>query len=62
MVVGTAVLALRPSVTAGGLVGTIDLLAVEPGHELDGVVEALLREAIRRRATKAAWHSRASSA
>jgi N-acetylglutamate synthase-like GNAT family acetyltransferase len=47
MVVGTAVLALRPSVSAGGLVGSIDLLAVEPGHELDGVVEALLGETIR---------------
>ena len=47
MVVGAAVLALRPSVSAGGLVGSIDLLAVEPGHELDGVVEALLGEVIR---------------
>ena len=47
MVVGVAVLALRPSVAAGGLVGSIDLLAVEPGHELDGVVEALLGETIR---------------
>jgi len=47
MVVGVAVLALRPSVAAGGLVGSIDLLAVEPGHELDGVVEALLSETIR---------------
>lgn len=47
MVVGAAVLALRPSVTAGGLLGAIDLLAVEPGHELDGVIEALLRELIR---------------
>ena len=32
---------------AGGLVGSIDLLAVEPGHELDGVIEALLGETIR---------------
>lgn len=47
MVVGVAVLALRPSVAAGGLVGSIDLLAVEPGHELDGVFEALLGETIR---------------
>jgi GNAT superfamily N-acetyltransferase len=47
MVVGVAVLALRPSVAAGGLVGTVDLLAVEPGNELDGVIEALLRELIR---------------
>jgi GNAT superfamily N-acetyltransferase len=47
MIVGAAVLALRPSVSAGGLLGAIDLLAVEPGHELDGVIEALLRELIR---------------
>lgn len=47
MVVGVAVLALRPSVAAGGLVGSIDLLAVEPGHELDGVIEVLLGETIR---------------
>jgi hypothetical protein len=47
MVVGVAVLALRPSVTAGGLVGSIDLLAIEPGHELDGAIEALLSETIR---------------
>lgn len=42
MLLGVAVLALRPSVSAAGLVGAIDLLAVEPGHEPDGVVEALL--------------------
>lgn len=47
MVVGVSVLSLRPSVAAGGLVGNIDLLAVEPGHELDGVIEALLGETIR---------------
>lgn len=47
MVVGAAVLTLRPSVTAGGLVGNVDLLAVEPGHELDGILEALLRELTR---------------
>jgi hypothetical protein len=47
MVVGVTVLSLRPSVAAGGLVGNIDLLAIEPGHELDGVVEALLAETIR---------------
>ena len=27
--------------------GSIDLLAIEPGHELDGVIEALLGETIR---------------
>ena len=47
MIVGAAVLALRPSVSAGVMLGVIDLLAVEPGHELDGVTEALLRELIR---------------
>lgn len=47
MVIGVAVLSLRPSVSAGGLIGTVDLLAVEPGHEEDGVIEALLRELIR---------------
>lgn len=45
--VGVAVLALRPSVISGGLVGTIDLLSVEPGTEDEGVVEALLHELIR---------------
>jgi N-acetylglutamate synthase-like GNAT family acetyltransferase len=47
MLVGVAVLALRPSVSSGGLVGTIDLLAVEPGTEDSGVIEALLAELIR---------------
>ena len=47
MLIGVAVLALRPSVSAGGLVGTVDLLAAEPGHEDEGVIEALLTELIR---------------
>jgi len=47
MLVGFAVLALRPSVSSGGLVGTIDLLAVEPGSEESGVIEALLAELTR---------------
>ncbi|HEY5488198.1 MAG TPA: GNAT family N-acetyltransferase [Candidatus Limnocylindrales bacterium] len=47
MLVGVAVLALRPSVSAGGLIGTVDLLAVEQGNEGDGVIEALLQELIR---------------
>ena len=47
MLVGVAVLALRPSVSAGGLIGTVDLLAVEAGREDDGVIEALLNELIR---------------
>src|SRR5687767_15897431 len=32
MVLGVGVLAIRQSVIATGLVGTIDLLVVEPGH------------------------------
>lgn len=44
LLLGVAVLALRPSVSDGGLVGTIDLLAVEPGHELSGVTETLINE------------------
>jgi len=47
MLVGIAVLALRPSVSAAGLVGTVDLLAVEPGREDEGVIEAMLAELIR---------------
>ncbi len=47
MLVGVAVLSLRPSVVAGGLVGAVDLLAVESGSERDGVVEALLEELMR---------------
>src|SRR3954453_10861266 len=47
MLVGVAVLALRPSVSAGGLVGTVDLLCVEPGHEDEGVTDSLLHELIR---------------
>jgi ribosomal protein S18 acetylase RimI-like enzyme len=47
MLAAFAVLALRPSVSSGGLVGTIDLLAVEPGYEDSGVVEALLAELVR---------------
>jgi N-acetylglutamate synthase-like GNAT family acetyltransferase len=47
MVIGVAVLALRPSVSAGGLIGTIDVLVVEAGREDSGVIEALLHELIR---------------
>lgn len=46
-IVGVAVLSLRPSVAAGGLVGTIDLLSVDPGQHISGVTETLLREATR---------------
>lgn len=41
---GVAILSLRPSVAFGGLVGTIDMIAVEPGLASGGPVEALLRE------------------
>jgi N-acetylglutamate synthase-like GNAT family acetyltransferase len=52
MVLGTGVLAVRPSVTHGGLVGTVDVLAVEPGYELGGVVDVLLREIVRQARNK----------
>jgi GNAT superfamily N-acetyltransferase len=46
-VVGGAILALRPSVRAGGFVGTVDLLVVDPNHDADRVADALLDEVIR---------------
>jgi GNAT superfamily N-acetyltransferase len=46
-VVGGAVLALRPSVRAGGFVGAVDLLVVDPDHDADRVTEALLEEVLR---------------
>jgi GNAT superfamily N-acetyltransferase len=46
-VVGGAVLALRPSVRAGGYVGTVDLLVVDPDHEVNRVTDGLLEELIR---------------
>ena len=51
-VVGGAVLALRPSVSAGGFVGTIDLLVVDPDHDEDRVTDALLEELIRSASNK----------
>ena len=47
VVVGGAILALRPSVRAGGYVGTIDLLVVDPAHDIDRITEALLDELLR---------------
>lgn len=44
---GGGVLVLRPSVVAGGYVGTIDLLVVTPEHDPDRVTEALLDELLR---------------
>lgn len=46
-VVGGAILALRPSVRAGGYVGTIDLLVVDPAHDAERIAEALLEELLR---------------
>ena len=51
-VVGGAVLALRPSVRAGGYVGTIDLLVVDPAQDADRVTEALLEECLRSASNK----------
>ena len=51
-VVGAALLALRPSVIAGGYVGTIDLLVVDPAHDVDRVTEALVEELLRSASNK----------
>jgi predicted N-acetyltransferase YhbS len=45
--VGGAVLALRPSVRAGGYVGTVDLLLVDARHDVDRVTSALIEEVLR---------------
>lgn len=47
VIVGGALLVLRPSVTAGGYVGTVDFLVVAPGHDPDRVTDALLEEVLR---------------
>jgi len=52
-VVGGAMLALRPSVRAGGFVGTLDFLVVDPGHDADRVTDALLEEVLRSARNKA---------
>ncbi len=46
-IVGAAVLALRPSVLEGGMVGTIDLLVVDAAHDGAGIQDSLLQEALR---------------
>jgi predicted N-acetyltransferase YhbS len=51
-VVGGSVLVLRPSVVAGGYVGTVDLLVVDPAHDADRVAEALLEETLRSASNK----------
>ena len=45
--VGGAVLALRPSVRAGGYVGTVDLLLVDTRHDVDRVSNVLIEEVLR---------------
>ena len=45
--IGGAVLALRPSVSAGGYVGTVDLLMVDPQHDVERVTAALIEEVLR---------------
>lgn len=51
-VVGGAILALRPSVRAGGYVGTIDLLVVDPAYDVERITGALLEEVLRSAANK----------
>jgi len=46
-IVGGALLVLRPSVVAGGYVGTVDLLVVGQGHDGDRVTDSLLEEVFR---------------
>jgi hypothetical protein len=50
--VGGAVLAIRPSVAAGGYVGTIDLLVVDPTADADEMTESLVEECLRSAANK----------
>lgn len=50
--VGGAVLAIHPSVRAGGYVGTIDLLVVGRSADPDALTEALLAELLRSAANK----------
>jgi predicted N-acetyltransferase YhbS len=45
--VGGALLVLRPSVTAGGYVGSVDFLVVAPDHDADRVTDALVEELLR---------------
>jgi GNAT superfamily N-acetyltransferase len=47
VIVGAAVLSLRPSVVGGGLMGTIDVLVVEGDSEATGVRDALVAAALR---------------
>jgi hypothetical protein len=49
---GGAVLAIRPSVRAGGYVGTIDLLVTDPESDVDAVTDLLIEESVRSAANK----------
>jgi GNAT superfamily N-acetyltransferase len=51
-IAGGALLVLRPSVVAGGYVGTIDLLVVSPDHDGDRVTDALVEELLRSASNK----------
>ncbi|HYM82671.1 MAG TPA: hypothetical protein VEY67_00790 [Candidatus Dormibacteraeota bacterium] len=51
-IVGGAVLALRPSVRAGGYIGTVDLLVVDPEQDADRVTDALVEDVLRSAANK----------
>jgi predicted N-acetyltransferase YhbS len=51
-VVGGAILALRPSVVAGGYVGSIDFLVVDPEHDAERITAALLEELLRSASNK----------
>ena len=46
-VVGGAILALRPSVRAGGFVGTLDLIVVDPATDVEAIMDSLLEEVVR---------------
>lgn len=46
-VVGGAILALRPSISKGGFVGTVDVLVVDRRADADRVTDALLEEILR---------------
>ena len=52
VVVGGAILALRPSVRAGGYVGTIDFLVVDPEYDAERITAALLEELLRSASNK----------
>lgn len=52
VVVGGAVLALRPSVRAGGFVGAVDLLVVDPEQDVERIAAALLEEVVRSASNK----------